>query len=89
MVISIALLWTQDLLTFSLGMMFHVFGITSMEVILSLHVMQRIPRSQLSEFEPLRMVSTVMALSIGPWLGVICSQGTLIGSLLWSLRQVS
>jgi hypothetical protein len=70
MVISIALLWTQDLWTFSLGMMFHVFGITSMEVILSLYVMQKIPRSQLSEFEPLRMVSTVMALSIGPWLGV-------------------
>ena len=41
-----------------------------MEVILNLYVMQRIPRNQLSKFEPWRMVAAVVALSIGPWLGV-------------------
>ncbi|GIS90684.1 MAG: hypothetical protein CM1200mP20_07250 [Pseudomonadota bacterium] len=48
-------------------MVLHVFGVTAMEVILSLYVMQRIPRRRLSEFEPLRMVSTIVALSIGPF----------------------
>ena len=56
--------------SFAAGMVLHVFGVTSMEVVLSLYIMQRIPRRQLPEFEPLRMVSAIVALSIGPWLGV-------------------
>ena len=70
MVASVVLLWTEAVWSFAAGMVLHVFGITSMEVVLSLYVMQRIPRRQLPEFEPLRMVSAIVALSIGPWLGV-------------------
>ena len=70
MTASILLLFSNDLWAFSAGMVLHIFGITSMEVILNLYVMQRIPRNQLSKFEPWRMVAAVVALSIGPWLGV-------------------
>ncbi len=70
MVASVVLLWTEAVWSFAAGMVLHVFGVTSMEVVLSLYVMQRIPRRQLPEFEPLRMVSAIVALSIGPWLGV-------------------
>ena len=70
MVASVVLLWTEAVWSFAVGMVLHVFGVTSMEVVLSLYVMQRIPRRQLPEFEPLRMVSAIVALSIGPWLGV-------------------
>ena len=70
MTASILLLFSNNLWAFSAGMVFHIFGITSMEVILNLYVMQRIPRNQLSKFEPWRMVAAVVALSIGPWLGV-------------------
>ncbi len=70
MVASVVLLWTEAVWSFAAGMVLHVFGITSMEVVLSLYIMQRIPRRQLPEFEPLRMVSAIVALSIGPWLGV-------------------
>ena len=70
MTLSVILLSASTLWVFSVGMVLHVFGVTAMEVILSLYVMQRIPRRRLSEFEPLRMVSTIVALSIGPFLGV-------------------
>ena len=70
MVASVVLLWTEAMWSFAAGMVLHVFGVTSMEVVLSLYIMQRIPRRQLPEFEPLRMVSAIVALSIGPWLGV-------------------
>ena len=70
MAVSVAFLWTGTLWSFAVGMVLHVFSVTSMEVMLSLYVMQRIPRRQLPEFEPLRMVSAIVALSIGPWLGV-------------------
>ncbi|HCX88300.1 MAG TPA: hypothetical protein DG761_09765, partial [Gammaproteobacteria bacterium] len=70
MTVSVLLLSGDDLSGFSIGMVLHIFGITSMEVILNLYVMQQIPRNQLSEFEPWRMVAMVVALSIGPWLGV-------------------
>ena len=70
MTVSIFLLSTESLFAFSLGMVFHIFGITAMEVILNLYVMQRVPRGQLSQFEPWRMIAAVAALSIGPWLGV-------------------
>ena len=70
MVASVVLLWTEAMWSFAAGMVLHVFGVTSMEVVLSLYIMQRIPRRQLPEFEPLRMVSAIFALSIGPWLGV-------------------
>lgn len=70
MVASVVLLWTEAMWSFAAGMVLHVFGVTSMEVVLSLYIMQRIPRRQLPEFEPLRMVSAIAALSIGPWLGV-------------------
>ena len=67
MTVSIFLLSTESLFAFSLGMVFHIFGITAMEVILNLYVMQRVPRGQLSQFEPWRMIAAVAALSIGPW----------------------
>ena len=70
MTLSVMLLSAQVLWVFSVGMVLHVFSVTSMEVILSLYVMQRIPRRRLSEFEPLRMLSSIVALSIGPFLGV-------------------
>ena len=70
MVASVVLLWTEAMWSFAAGMVLHVFGVTSMEVVLSLYIMQRIPRRHLPEFEPLRMVSAIAALSIGPWLGV-------------------
>ena len=68
--VSVVLLGTEPLWCFAAGMVLHVFGVTSMEVVLSLYIMQRIPRRELPEFEPLRMVSTIIALSIGPWLGI-------------------
>ncbi|MEE3282255.1 MAG: MFS transporter [Pseudomonadota bacterium] len=68
--VSVVLLGTEALWSFAAGMVLHVFGVTSMEVVLSLYIMQRIPRRELPEFEPLRMVSTIIALSIGPWLGI-------------------
>ena len=70
MVASVVLLWTEAMWSFAAGMVLHVFGVTSMEVVLSLYIMQRIPRRQLPEFESLRMVYAIVALSIGPWLGV-------------------
>jgi len=70
MVASVLLLASDDLWGFSIGMVLHIFGITSMEVILNLYVMQRVPRNRLSEFEPWRIMAMVVALSIGPWLGV-------------------
>ncbi|HAD37263.1 MAG TPA: hypothetical protein DCF72_10060, partial [Gammaproteobacteria bacterium] len=40
MVASVVLLWTEAMWSFAAGMVLHVFGVTSMEVVLSLYIMQ-------------------------------------------------
>jgi MFS family permease len=70
MAMSALLLSTNTLWLFTVGFFCHAFAIAMIEVSLSLYVMQRIARQELSRFEPLRMLSLVGALAIGPWLGV-------------------
>jgi predicted MFS family arabinose efflux permease len=70
MAMSALLLSTNTLWVFTVGFFCHAFAIALIEVSLSLYVMQRIARQELSRFEPLRMLSLVAALAIGPWLGV-------------------
>jgi MFS family permease len=70
MVTSALLMAFEQVWFFSTGLFFHVFSIAAAEVILSLYVMSRIARSEMTSFEPLRILALVLALTIGPFLGV-------------------
>ncbi len=70
MVISVALLASENILFFSTGLFCHVFSIAATEITLTLYVLTKVSRRKLTQFEPWRVFSTVLALCIGPFLGV-------------------
>ena len=70
MLLSACLMMVEQLWFFSAGLFCHVFAIAAAEVTLSIYVMGRIPRAQITSFEPLRVFFNVSALTIGPFLGV-------------------
>ena len=51
-----------------------MFSIAAIEVSLTLYVLAQIPRRALTQFEPLRIFASVLALTIGPILGVFLEQ---------------
>lgn len=70
MVVSAVLMAIEQVWFFAAGLFCHVFSIAAAEVTLTLYVMGRIARSQMTSFEPLRIFALVLALTIGPFLGV-------------------
>ncbi len=52
------------------GMALYVFGVACIEITFNLYLMDHIPRTELSKFEPLRVFSTAVPWIAGPWLGV-------------------
>ncbi len=68
--ISLVLLPSLNPWWFSLGLLSHLFATAAAEVTLSLYVLQLIPRKEMLRFEPLRVFFSVLALGIGPFLGV-------------------
>jgi ACDE family multidrug resistance protein len=70
MVLSLIALASFDAWLFTLGLFLHIVAIAAAEVVLSLYVLDRVPRRDLLRFEPWRMLFTILALTIGPFLGV-------------------
>ena len=70
MVVSAVLLGSEALPLFVAGLVVHFMSIAVMDVPLSAYLLNEIPRRELSRFEPLRILYTVFAFAIGPWLGV-------------------
>lgn len=70
MAIGAHLLATPHLSAFTVGMVIYVFSVAASEVSTSVYIMQRVRRGAFSSFEPKRIIAVVVALSIGPWLGV-------------------
>ncbi len=70
MILSACLMMLEQLWLFSAGLFCHVFAIAAAEVTLSMYVMGRIARAQMTSFEPLRVFFNVTALTLGPFLGV-------------------
>ena len=70
MAVSLLALASRDEWMFGVGLFLHVFAIAAAEVTLSLYVLALIPRRELLRFEPWRMLFSVLALTVGPFLGV-------------------
>ncbi|NKB75808.1 MAG: MFS transporter [Gammaproteobacteria bacterium] len=70
MLLSLALLSISDPFYFSAGLFCHIFSIASVDVSLTLYMLARVPRSELTKFDPLRACFTVLALTIGPFSGM-------------------
>jgi MFS family permease len=70
MIFSAILMSFGTLAFFAVGIFFHIFSVASAEVVLSLYVMHKIPRKEITLFEPLRVLFSILALTIGPFLGV-------------------
>jgi MFS family permease len=70
MILSAGLMMVDQVWFFASGLFCHVFAIAAAEVTLSIYVMGRIQRVQMTSFEPLRVFFNVSALTLGPFLGV-------------------
>jgi len=70
MVLSLIALASFDAWLFTAGLFLHIIAIAAAEVTMSLYVLDRVPRRDFQRFEPWRMLFTVLALTIGPFLGV-------------------
>ena len=70
MVLSATLLATNSTIVFVVGMFCHFFAIALTEIAINFYLLFEVPRRQLTRFEPLRILFTVVAFAIGPWLGV-------------------
>ena len=68
--VSAVLLGSEALPLFVAGLVVHFMSIAVTDVPLSAYLLNEIPRRELSRFEPLRILYTVFAFAIGPWLGV-------------------
>jgi predicted MFS family arabinose efflux permease len=69
-VLSALLLYQSALGWFLSGMVAWVFSAVAFEISMNLYVMARVPRNQLSRFEPVRILFAVVGYALGPWLGV-------------------
>lgn len=74
MLFSSALLSFDQIIYFSIGLFAHTFAIAAVEVSLTLYVLAEVPRRDMTRFEPLRILSLVLALTIGPFLGVFMEE---------------
>ena len=74
MILSAFLMSFEQVSIFSIGLFCHTFAIAAAEVTLTLLVLAKIPRNEITRFEPLRVLFTVLALTIGPFLGVYLQQ---------------
>ena len=70
MLVSVSLLGSGAPLLFAGGIAIHFMSIAVMDVPLNAYILNETPRRQLSRFEPLRILYTVFAFAVGPWLGV-------------------
>jgi MFS transporter, ACDE family, multidrug resistance protein len=67
---SLALLASDSTAGFALGLALNVLAFTSIEVILTLYVLDQIPRHELGKFEGKRLFFAAAPWTMGPWLGV-------------------
>ena len=70
MLVSIVLLGSGTPLLFAAGLVLHFVSIAAMDVPLNAYILEVTPRRELMRFEPLRILYTVFAFAVGPWLGV-------------------
>lgn len=68
--LSLLLIWTETRAGVVLGLMLNVFAIACFEVVLTLHVLDHIPRHELGRFEAVRIFYSALPWTVGPWLGV-------------------
>ena len=68
--LSMLLLWTETRAGVVFGLMLNVFAIACFEIVLTLHVLDYIPRHELGRFEANRIFYSALPWTIGPWLGV-------------------
>src|SRR6202040_430407 len=68
--LSMLLLWTETRAGVVFGLMLNVFAIACFEIVLTLHVLDYIPRHELGRFEANRIFFSALPWTVGPWLGV-------------------
>lgn len=62
-----------------LGLVLHVLMVLAFENVMSLYVMQEVPRRALSAFEPRRIFLAGLSYGAGPWLGIQLAQSVAPG----------
>ncbi len=70
MVLSAVLLGSGMPSLFVAGLALHFMSVAATDVPLSAYLLNEVPRRELARFEPLRILYTVFAFALGPWLGV-------------------
>ena len=70
MIAAVSLMSSWNLPFFAASLFLQIFAIASSDVVLSLYVMAKVPRKEITQFEPYRITFSILALAVGPFLGV-------------------
>lgn len=70
---SVAGYATGDVRFFVLGLIAQVTATSIFEIVLNLYVMDHVPRTEITRFEPRRLLFVAAPFTFGPWLGVYLS----------------
>ena len=70
MLAAVSLMSASSLSLFAASLFLQIFAIASADVVLSLYVMAKVPRKEITQFEPYRITFSILALAVGPFLGV-------------------
>lgn len=70
MVSAVAAYWTGSLWMFMIGLCCQFIATAIFEIVINLYVLDHVPSTEISKFEPRRLVFVAMPFTLGPWLGV-------------------
>jgi len=70
MVSAVAAYWTGSLWMFMIGLACQFIATAIFEIVINLYVLDHVPSTEISKFEPRRLVFVATPFTFGPWLGV-------------------
>lgn len=70
MVSAVAAYWTGSLWMFMIGLACQFIATAIFEIVINLYVLDHVPSTEISKFEPRRLVFVALPFTLGPWLGV-------------------
>lgn len=70
MLSSVAAYWTGSLWLFMVGLACQFIATAIFEIVINLYVLDHVPSTEISKFEPRRLLFVAAPFTFGPWLGV-------------------
>lgn len=70
MISAVAAYWSGSLWMFMIGLTCQFVATAIFEIVINLYVLDHVPKTEISKFEPRRLMFVAAPFTLGPWLGV-------------------